>query len=90
MRRVNNKRVGVVSETPRGEKQERNKHSSNGVERKESKKKSFLLRQHGIEKAYLSGEPMILLVYKEATLFANAQGEEFLVLLFLFCRNLRT
>ena len=65
-----------MSETPRAEKQERNKHSSNGVERKESKKKSFLLRQRGIEKACLSGEPMILLVYKEATLFANAQSEE--------------
>ena len=63
---------GVVSETPREEKQERNKHSSKREERKESKKKSFPHRQHGVEKAFISGEPIFLLVYKEATLFANA------------------
>ena len=46
---------GVVSETLRVEKQERNKHSSKGEERKESKKKSFLLRQYSVEMAFLSG-----------------------------------
>ena len=72
-----NNASGVVSEIQRVEKQERNKQLSKGEERKESKKKNFLLRQHDVEKTFLSGEPMILLLYKEATLFANAQGEEF-------------
>ena len=71
-----NNESGVVSETQRVEKQERNKQLSKGEERKDSKKKNFLLRQHEIEKTFLSGEPMILLVYNEATFFANAQGEE--------------
>ena len=29
-----------------------------------------------LRKPFFSGEPMILLVYKEVTFFANAQGEE--------------
>ena len=81
---------GVESETPRVEKQERSKHSSNGVERKESKKKSFLLRQRGIEKAYLSGEPMILLFTRRLLFLLTHEVRNCLVLLFLFCRNLRT
>ena len=73
---IKNNESGVVSETQRVEKQERNKQLSKGEERKESKKKKNFLRQHDIKKTFLAGEPMILLMYKETTLFANAQGEK--------------
>ena len=68
-----------VSETQGVKKQKRNNnHKAKGGERKERQKKNFLRKQSEVERNFLTGQPMNLLVYKEAILFINAQGEDLL------------